>query len=253
VRLALGAERIDCVRLRGWRGVPDEPMSCPLTMQDGAPQLEQVAEWLGQRGGRLEVVLSNAWVRFVIVPWQEALANEALALEFARVLFHDQYGEASNGWHLSLTPFYPGRPRIAVALDARWYGALKDLAARCRLRLSSVRPALAAVLGRIGHELPPDALLAMVEPRRLALLQLAQGEWHNVHNRMLPADWTPHLPGFITQARAALGAFHAPLFVIAPQHERPDLGPLQGTWLRLPSTGRFDPRRDHALSMCLGV
>jgi len=253
VRLAVGAERIDCVRLHGWRGKPGEPMSCALALQDGAPQFAEVAEWLGKAGGRLEVVVSNTWVRYAIVPWQDTLGNEALAMDFARALFQQQYGDASNGWRLALTPFYPRRPRVAVALDERWLAAIEGLAARCGLRLSAVRPSLAAVLGRIGRQLPPDALLAMVEPRRLAMLQLAQGQWHSVHNRMLPANWALHLPGFITQARAALGAFNTPLFIIAPQHERPDLGLLQGTWLRLPPGANFDPRRDQVLSMCLGV
>ncbi|WP_154668062.1 hypothetical protein [Pseudoduganella violaceinigra] len=253
VRLAVGAERIDCVRLQGWRGTPGEPMSCALAMQDGAPDFSEVGDWLGKSGGRLEVVLSNTWVRYVIVPWQDALGNEALAMDFARALFQQQYGDASNGWRVTLSAFYPRRPRVAVAVDERWFAALEGLAARSGMKLAAVRPALAAVLNRVGRELPPNALLAMVEPRRLALLQLAQGQWHSVHNRMLPANWAPHLPGFITQARAALGAFNVPLFIIAPQHERPDLGLLQGTWLRLPPSGRFDPRRDQVLSMCLGV
>jgi hypothetical protein len=253
VRLSVGAERLHCVRLHGWFGTPGASTSFPLTVQDGVLQCEELCEWLGKGRGRLDVVLSNAWVRYVILPWQDALASEQLAGDFARALFQEQYGDISASWHVTLSAFLPGRPRIAVAFDTRWYQALQEMARRCGLTLASLRPALSAVLDRIGPLLPADALLAMVEPRRFALLHIEQGEWGSVHNRMLPANWPNHLPGFITQASAALGALAKPLFIVAPQLRRPDLGQLQGTWLRLPPNGRFDPRRDLDWSMCLGV
>jgi hypothetical protein len=253
VLLSVGPERLSCVRLTGMRSRRKDEASFALKVRDGAPQFDELSNWLGRSHGRLHVVLSSAWVRYAVMPWQDALGNEGLAEDFARALFNEQFGEISAGWHIIMSPFVPGKSRIAAAVDARWINAIGEFANTHRLKLARIRPSLSAIFNRVSDKLPENALLAVVEPRRLTLLHIENGEWSNLHNRVLPENWVSRLSGFITQASASLGTLTIPLFITAPQYERPELDGMSATWLRLPANRFFDPRRDLEWAFCLGV
>ncbi len=254
VVLFLGADSLLAVEQHGWQRRRAAELRLPLRLQDGLPQLDLLAQWLGERRARrLEVRLSSAWVRFAILPWQTALSDETVAQAMAQALFAEQYGAASAGWEVTLSPFKPGSARVASALDGRWLAALRELAEQQRYRLVSMQPVLVSLFNRLADKLPQDALLAVVEPRRLALLQLQGGQWASLYNRVLPEPWERRLPSLITQASATLDALNSPVYIAAPLFQRPDLGRLSATWLRLPAQRGYDPRRDPEWALCTGV
>ncbi|GAB3251207.1 hypothetical protein [Chitinimonas naiadis] len=251
--LAIGADGVSAVELQGWRRRRVAEIRLPLKVQDGIPQFDGLAGWLAERRSRrLSVRLSSAWVRFVVLPWQSELVDEKLALAMAQSLFGEQYGEASAGWQIALSPLQPFQARIASAIDERWYTALHGLAQQHNYKLVSVQPLLAAIYNRLADKLPDDALLAIVEPRRLVLLQIESGQWQQLYNRVLPEPWERRLPSLITQASATLNSQATPLYIAAPLFERGDLSGLAATWLRLPAKPGFDPRRDRDWAFCVG-
>jgi hypothetical protein len=251
--VAVGADHVGAIELSGLSRERVRETRLPLKIVDGQPQFDALAAWIEVgKARRLTVRLSSAWVRFALLPWQNELADEALALGLARALFQEQYGETSVDWRISLSPLQPGCERVASAIDTRWFDALSALADQCSCKLQSMEPIMTAVYNRIADKLPNDALLAVVEPRRLVLLQIEGGRWAKLYNRVLPEPWQRRLPGLITQASAALDALSTPLFIAAPQFEREDLGRLSATWLRLPPQRGFDPRRDRDWAFCAG-
>ncbi|MDK2126447.1 hypothetical protein [Parachitinimonas caeni] len=253
VVIAVGAESVSAVYLKGWGRRRVAEARFALKVHDGVPDFAELATWLADcKARQLEVVLSSAWVRFAVLSWQPALSSEAVSLDFASSLFSEQYGDTSANWQITLSPLRPGHSRVASAIDTRWLAALQALADQRKLKLVSVRPLLASVFNRVADKLAGEALLAVVEPRRLALIQVRNGEWVNLYNRMLPEPWERRLPGLITQASAALDALTTPVFIAAPVFERPELGRLSATWLRLPPQRGFDPRSDREWALCLG-
>lgn len=247
------ADSLQLVRLSGHRQLAKRRLA--LRLSEGVLQLDELRDWLQADGAgarKLEVVLSNTWVRYAVLPWQTSLADDRLCQDYARSLLAEQYGDAANGWSLTLSPLLPGRNRIVSAIDARWLTGLSELAGQHRLKLSSVRPLLASVYNQLESKLPPDALLAVVEPQRLCLLQLGGGDWVNLYNRMLSEPWERRLPGLVAQASASLDAIDLPVFIVAPSRERPELERLSASWLRLPSRAGFHPRHDREWAFCLG-
>ncbi|QDQ25414.1 hypothetical protein FNU76_03050 [Chitinimonas arctica] len=253
VVVAVLADSLQAVRLKGQRRLASARFT--LRLADGALLLDELAAWLigaGAGARKLEVVLSNAWVRYAVLPWHATLADDSLCQDYARTLLAEQYGEAANGWTLTLSPLAPGSNRVVSAIDTRWLASFAELAGQQRLKLSSVRPMLASVYNQLSSKLPAESLLAVVEPQRLCLLQLKGGDWVNLYNRMLTEPWERRLPGLIAQASASLDALDTPVFIVAPSRDRPDLGRLSATWLRLPARTGFDPRLDQEWAFCLG-
>ncbi|PHV13527.1 hypothetical protein [Chitinimonas sp. BJB300] len=253
VVLAIMADSLQLVRLSGHSVLASRRLN--IRLSEGALQLEEVGSWLqvdGAGARKLEVVISNTWVRYAVLHWQASLADDTLCQDYARTLMTEQYGEASNGWSLTISPLIPNRNRIVSAIDARLLAALTELASAHRLKLSSVRPLLASVYNQLESKLPNEALLAVVEPQRLCLLQVGGGDWINLYNRMLSEPWERRLPGLVAQASASLNALDTPVFIVAPSRERPDLGRLSATWLRLPARAGFHPRDDKEWAFCLG-
>ncbi|MBB5020339.1 hypothetical protein HNQ59_003658 [Chitinivorax tropicus] len=256
VVIAIEAEYVSAVCLRGRKRERIASARFPLTLREGVPALDELDNWLTDSAvsgaKQIEVIVSNAWVRYEILPWQQNLLDDALSLDYARALLTEQYGEVVNQWTLALSPAKLKQNRLVSGMDSRWLAALEDLAKRHAMKLTSVRPLLVAVFNKLAKELPDSSLLALVEPGRLCLLLMRDGEWHSLQNRVLPEPWERKLPPMIAQASMALFAADEPLFITAPAHRRTSLDDVAGTWLKLPAQKGFDPRQDREWAFCLG-
>ncbi|WP_137939770.1 hypothetical protein [Chitinivorax sp. B] len=256
VVIALEAEYVSAVCLRGRKRERVASMRIPLTLREGVPAFDELDAWLADPAvsgsKQLEAVISNTWARYEILPWQPNLLDDGLSLDYARALLTEQYGDVVNQWTLALSPARFKHNRLVSGMDARWMAALEDLAKRHAMKLTSVRPLLVAIFNRLAKELPKSGLLAVVEPGRLCLLQMRDGEWHSLQNRVLPEPWERKLPPMIAQASMALNATDEPLFITAPVHRRAMLDDVSGTWLKLPPQRGFDPRQDREWAFCLG-
>lgn len=85
----------------------------------------------------LDVVLSEHFVRYAVLPWSPDLGSEAEWKAFADHTFASTYGSASAGWIVRMCPTGRRGPRIACGMDA------KILATLTRAnRVRSVTPAL---------------------------------------------------------------------------------------------------------------
>ncbi|WP_374354696.1 hypothetical protein [Chitinimonas sp.] len=251
--MVIGADSLSVIELSGWNKQRIAEFRLPLKVHEGVPQFDGLNDWLAaRRARRLSVRISSSWIRFAVLPWQAELIDDTLSLALAQALFAEQYGEASASWKIDLTPCRPGEARIASAVDARWFAALEALAKHHTMQLRSVQPLLAAIYNGLADKVPDEALLAVVEPRRLVLIHIENGQWRQLYNRVLPEPWERRLPSLITQASASLNALSTPVFIAAPLFERGDLGRLSATWLRLPARRGFDPRRDRDWAFCQG-
>jgi hypothetical protein len=148
------------------------------------PALDVLQGWLPSlvgRRGSVRVVLSNHFVRYLVVPWQASLTSAAEREAFARHLFHERHGEAANRWEVRLSDAGYGDAALACAVDAELMRLLPEVFAGTRWRLRFVEPLLMVAFNRYRGEIGKQAALFVREPDRLCCGVVTDGEWRTVH------------------------------------------------------------------------
>jgi len=155
----------------------------------------------------LHVVVSDHFLRYTLVPWNESLVADAERLAFARLAFAEIYGSMVDGWSIVLDQQPAGAASFGCAMDRDLLQALAGVAARHGLRLRSVRAALADRISRHRRALRERMFcLASLEPGRLTCAFHDASGWIAVRTRRVegsPAEW---LAGALKQEAATAGA-----------------------------------------------
>ena len=177
---------------RGLRPAPKDRkvLACtgPVGGENWQPAVETLRDALTHpniEAGDATVVLSNHFVRYLLLPWNPNLVTAQEELAFARARFAQAFGEAAHSWVLQLSRGRPGAPGVACALERPLLEAVTALIAASPLRLRSLQPSLMAVCnGR--NKLPAgNAWIAFAESGRLLLGALRGGEWVSLRSRPL--------------------------------------------------------------------
>lgn len=155
---------------------------------------------------RLDIVLSEHYARWLLLPWQPEIATPAEQAAYARHSLRETYGEAARHWQVLCTERPPGETTPACAIDGELLPALRQVAASHGSRLGSARPLFAAAADHWRHKLPRGVVwFAVLEAGRLNLGLLRNRRWLAVHGENLPAaDSGEALAGLM--ARSALAA-----------------------------------------------
>lgn len=127
------------------------------------------AGWLRPR---LDVLLSDETAHAVALPWQDGLHTPAQQLRYAEACLEDA-GVGAHGWTVQYGYRHHGCAGIAFAVRTEVLDQLAALAAAHRLDLRGVLPATAAAYWRqpLGRKL--NALMVLIEARRLTALHFA--------------------------------------------------------------------------------
>jgi hypothetical protein len=257
IQLGLAPNRVTMQRVaRGWRPQPAalEQRACELAAHAEPawrPALAALAALLpetGLAGSDATLVLSNHFVRFVLVPMHAQLVRPADDLALARHEFLQAYGPAARDWTLQVSDDGRGRgPRLACAIDSALLEALRALCRARKLALLSLQPWLMHAFNQWRAQLDPNGGLVLVEPGRLCVVRFHQGHWQAVSNRRIGADWLQELTTLRDRERllaGSAGAAPVPLQVYAPdfpppsaeqQRQHPEL-----TWLPTTAAAAVD-------------
>lgn len=171
-------------------------------------------------GGRdVTVVLSNHFVRYALVPWNDALAGEAEEAAHARHCFSMVYGDAAESWDVRLSAASGGL-QVACAVDAGLPAAIEEVVAASGRHLRSVQPYLMAAFNRWRREFAgPLVWFVLAEPGRLCLAALQDGRWRELVNLQSADDARGDgLPELLARQRLLAGLDEAPgtVCVFAP-------------------------------------
>ncbi|MCC6532011.1 MAG: hypothetical protein IT531_05640 [Burkholderiales bacterium] len=132
-------------------------------------------------GAGLEVRLSNQFVRYSMLPWSDELRSEAEVHAFARHRLRETYGGVADDWAVSLSAGWPGKPRLAGAIEQSLLDALAALAQRTRLKLASIEPRFSALADRRRRALKGARFwLAQSESGRIVLARADKGQWESL-------------------------------------------------------------------------
>ena len=171
--LAVGGERVACDPAYG-----AEPWHGALA------RLEALE--LGR--ARVTVELSSHFVRYALVPWNDALATPAEEEVYLRHHFAKIHGERAKAWTFRASEAAPGAPRLASAVDAALVEALKKAFAGKRAKLVSIQPALMRRFNAVRRSLPPaGAWLVLAEPERACIALHGPEGWRAVQSTK--GDW----------------------------------------------------------------
>jgi hypothetical protein len=137
---------------------------------------------------RVRVELSNYFVRYALVPWNDALATPAEEEAYLRHHFSKIHGERAKGWAFRASEAAPGKPRVASAVDAALIDALKKTFQGKKARLVSIQPALMSRFNAVCKSLPREgAWLVLAEPDRACVALHGPAQWQTVQSAK--GDW----------------------------------------------------------------
>ena len=185
---------------RGWSPQPVErawlPSGAATSGPRWAPALAALREWLAARGPRragLRVVLSNHFVRYLVLSWHDGVTSAAEREALARHLLRETYGEVAEGWHVKLAPCAFGAPALVCAVDRELVAALHGVAEGASPRLDAVQPMLMPAFNQFRRELVGDACLLVLEPGCLCCAVMRGGQWHAVQVSRVGSGWNETL------------------------------------------------------------
>jgi hypothetical protein len=208
-RLVLGAYG------RGLR--PSKAKSSVVTVQSNPNE----AEWRGAvdaipqvlgtfKNHEVSVVVADQFVRYALLPWNEALKTEEQWLALARHRLTAIHGAAAAGWEIKLTDTAPMGPRLACAVDRELIDELAAKFVAANVRLVSVQPFLVAAFNRIRNTIGNGSCwLVIEEPGRLTLAFIQRGKWIAIRSRRADKGWRAMLPEIIERESAFLALSEA--------------------------------------------
>ncbi|BBI99698.1 hypothetical protein FGKAn22_13910 [Ferrigenium kumadai] len=194
-RLVLEKKSIPCANYAGSQANGGDVQG--MATQWGAA-IQTLEATLAKQAGRkafATVILSNHFMRYVLLPWSDVPGDEIEELAYARHAFRQAYGDAAETWDLRLSPGKIGMPQLASAVDPRLPEALRALFGRNEIALESIQPHLMAAYNTCQNILDGrSAWFVLVEPGSLCLALLREGHWESVRTMRLDGDGRAVLP-----------------------------------------------------------
>lgn len=144
---------------------------------------------------RVEVVLSQQFVRQVLTPAPgKALAREEEAALVAASL-REIYGDEAAGWRVAVHSQPPHAGLVGAAVDADFLQQLEALLARHGCRNVTITPLSSRAVRRLPVRF--DGWWIGVEPGWATLMGASDGVWQHVAAQPLDADWRAALPEWL--------------------------------------------------------
>lgn len=199
LRITLSPGKVAMERLaRGLhpRVVARHAVACAVPGQDEAPWakvLQGLESGLREMGGTksdAQIVLSNHFVRYALVPWSDQISDQDEEQAFIRLCFTKTYGADAQHWALRMSPNGYGESQVACAIDQDLLEGLERIVTAHGAKLVSLQPYLMTMFNQWRQELPDSAAWFVVaEPGRLCVSQLRKGRWQTLRTVKAGSDW----------------------------------------------------------------
>ncbi|MBI3146614.1 MAG: hypothetical protein HYZ18_15445 [Pseudogulbenkiania sp.] len=152
-------------------------------------------EWQ-QAAGTL--VISNHFVRYLLVPWNDQLSTPEEWQAMVQHCFHQVYGEVAEHWACRWSGGGFGMPLIASAIDPELLVALHQVAQETGMKLDSVQPYLMSAFNYWRRRMISDnGCFLLTEPGRVCLACFHDKQWSGLVFEQLPDDVAAALPDLL--------------------------------------------------------
>ncbi len=180
-------------------GIAGEPWQAALA---ALPKLLQTH---AQRTADAAVVLSNHFVRYVLLDANERISNREEWLEYASHRFEKTYGARARDWDIQVAETGSSHPRLASAIDRALLEAIVAAFKNGRVRLRSIQPHLMTAFNQALPAMPESAFwFVLQEPGRLLLGLVRDGAWRSVRGRQANGLWRGELAQIVERESALL-------------------------------------------------
>lgn len=125
------------------------------------------------------LVLSNHFVKYMVMPWTDAALSEEELHAMIRHRFTEVYGDSD--WEVRLSGGSFGAPSLASAVDRDFLGKLKQAFESSSVRLKSVQPYLMAAFNASRDRMKAaSSWFVMAEDGLCCIAMLRDGNWQRV-------------------------------------------------------------------------
>ena len=206
--------------------------------QGWAGSLDALRDLLDAAGGhaRVTIIVSNQFVRYLVLPWETALTRASEQRAFAQHLFGETYADSASERDIRVAPEPPGCPRLASAVECSLIEEVKERIVAAGARIVSLQPYLMYAFNSVRHrDNLNDCWFAVLEPRRACLGLVTGGVWRTILNSRISGNEADEFARVLQleQVRAAAQGLGSPALVgfRAKQTDYP-LASLEGVSLR---------------------
>jgi hypothetical protein len=205
--------------------------------------LEEALPRFAAAGMQAQVVLSNHFIHYMLVPWMDNL-SDAEELVFARHCFSEIYGAAADDWSVRVSLGRRGAPTLASAVPTKLLEDLRGAFEKVAVRVHSIQPHLMAACNSCDAGLEGrSAWIALLERNSLCLAMLHQGQLTWVRQLRIGDEWHAELPAILErEAYLADAAETDEVLLWAPHLDGAQVPPM-GRWRiehLIPAGGHFD-------------
>ncbi len=153
-------------------------------------------------GHRINLVLSNYWIRYLILPWRDHVYARKDWLALARNSMQAQFGVNAAEWDVDVHLQGYGKPVVSVATDQALVTGLDRLADQLGWQIQRIEPAFSALVNRHPKQWRGDSWLMMADDNRLLLVESKAGIWHRSSSMLSsPEMLNHHAMMLLNQAR----------------------------------------------------
>ncbi len=171
------------------------------------------------RGMRANVILSNHFVSYVLVPWRDNMSDED-EMAYARHCFKETYGDASNSWEIRVSPSSFGAPALASAVDGGLLAELLRSFGGAGIRVKSIQPHLMVAFNNCRPGIQGrTAWFVLLEPGSVCLSLLRSGQFAWMRKVRIGDAWHEEFPAVLEREAYLVeeGAETKDVFLWAPQ------------------------------------
>lgn len=212
--VVLEQQRLDVDSDPGDKSDGDQPWRPSAALLSALPKVPKKC--------KLHFVLSNHFVRYVLLPWDSIVGCNGDTQNLARAQFQLAFGEAAASWHVIVEEPRFRSTCLAMAVDGQLLAATKEAAAVAGLQVSGIRPYLLTAIRQWRTTMHQQAKknsgwFAVFEPGRLTLLGRVQNSAASLHNIRLhdPEAMLPTLHQCIATDRLK-STLDGPVYLHAP-------------------------------------
>jgi len=176
-----------------------EPWRAPLAA------LPDVLKEHAPRTTEATLVVSNHFVRYLLLDANPDLSGRREWREYAMHRFEKTYGAKAVSWDVEVAETRSPLPRIASAVDRALIEGVIAAFNGSRARLVSIEPYLATAFNRVPAAMTGSSFwFVLQEPGRVLLALIREGVWQCVRGRRAGARWHEDLARMVERERALL-------------------------------------------------
>ena len=185
------SKNVTLTTLRSTDVVQASDWSATLVLFEQAMRkLESVAD--------VSVVISNAFIRYQLIPAQIALNSYEEESSYVNFNFAEVYGDALAKWTLSWGPGLALLPQVACAIDRELLAQLTVICKRYKCRLVSAQPYLNKLFNLLKKKLKKETMRFLdIEDGRLCAGFVNKGVWTSLRCSRFEGHWQEMLPAMI--------------------------------------------------------